>query len=322
MMMPEKQIVTLKNKQGLFLHGILHIPDSRKEIKQKIGINLLNPGLKNRIAPNRLYVKIADDLSRQGYYVLRMDPTGIGDSEGNLPQNPIVDIWGQIQQGLFVNDTLAMNLFFIKNCKLDELVLAGSCGGAINALLTAEIDKSVKKLILIDVPVTLSSSKTISDDYLRILEADGNYRKYISHYYLKSVVNPKKWLRFFMLKSDYRAITKLIMLKIKEIRSAKSEGNEPTDSFVLDNLNPHFLRAFKRVCEFKRDILFLCAEKDPDTQLFDRGFRNVYLLPGNPYENRYSISIIEDANHIYTLKASQDLLMENISSWLESHSCK
>lgn len=319
MIMPEKQIITYKNNQGLSLHGILHVPDQTKKIRQKVGINLLNPGLKNRVAPNRLYVKIANHLSLQGYYVLRMDPSGIGDSEGNLPQESVTDIWGQIQQGLFVKDTLTTNQFFIETCKLDELVLAGSCGGAINALLTAEVDQTVKKLILIDVPVTLSSSKTISNDYLKILEADETYRKYIFRYYLKNIVNPKKWLRFLFLKSDYKAIAKLITIKIKEKLIKKSDANAPSDSLVLDNLNPHFIRAFKKVCELNRDILFLCAEKDTDTQLFKKGFRNTYLSNGNPYENRYEISTIENANHIYTLKASQDLLIENISNWLISH---
>ena len=317
--MSTKKIVTIKNKEGYRMFGILHIPDSSVEKKNRVGINLLNPGLKNRVAPNRLYVKIAEYLVNQGFHVLRMDPAGIGDSEGELPQEPIVDIWGKIQQGLFVADVLEMNDFFMETCRLEELVLAGSCGGAINALLTAEVDKSVKKLILIDVPVTLSSSESIRDDYLKILEADDAYRKSMSMHYLQSAINPRKWMRFIMFKSDYRAIVKLIILKIKEMGKTKHEVNAPPESMDLDNLNPHFMRAFKRTCELNRDILFLCAEKDTDTQLFNKGFRNVYLYPGNPNESRYTISTIKDANHIYTLETSQNMLIQNISIWLNEH---
>ena len=316
--MPEKKIVSLKNNKGNCLYGILHLPYSPDKIQRKTGVNLLNPGLKNRVAPNRLYVKIAEALSRQGYYVLRMDPSGIGDSEGNLPHDTIADVWGQIQQGLFVSDTVAMNNFFIETCKLDELVLAGSCGGAINALLTAEVDKRVKKMILIDVPVTLSSSKTISEDYLKIIEADDAYRSSISKYYLKSIFNPKKWLRFLTVQSNYKVILKLLIIRIKDLYKKVSKNDDNSDSFDLENLNHHFIRAFKKNCAMKKDIIFLCAEKDTDTQLFNKGFLNVYLKKGNPYEDRYTISTIKDANHIYTLESSQAELLQRILDWLNS----
>lgn len=318
--MVREEIVTLKNFNGQTLFGILHVPDDVIHQKKRTGINLLNPGLKNRLAPNRLYVKIARELVHQGYYVLRMDPAGIGDSEGEIPEDSVVDIWGEIQQGRFVQDVIAMNDYFLRTCDLERLVLVGSCGGAITAILSAEKDRRVNDLILIDVPVTLSSTSSISKDHLSIIEADHTYRSNLTAHYLKSILNPQKWLKFITLKSDYRAILKIMILKLKELRGRKVKplnetANDPEQSGI-SNINPHFIRAFKDVISKGSHILFLCAERDTDTQLFYKGFHAVHLRPCNTYMDFYSVLEIKDANHIYTLNSSQDELIERISEWM------
>ena len=314
--MPDKNIVTVTNKEGHKLYGILDAPTSAAKRNKRIGINFLNPGLKNRVSPSRLYISIVEALAQQGYYVLRMDPAGIGDSEGDLPQEPVVDLWGRIQQGLFVDDVMKMNEFFLKECLLDELVLMGSCGGAITALLAANIDRRISRVILIDIPVTLSSTTTMTDDYLHIIEADDSYRKKLLSYYLKSLYNPKQWLRFFSMKSNYKAILKVFFMKLKSQINRSNEEDNSTATLELDNFNPFLLPAFKSFCGSGRGILFLCAEKDTDTQLFNKGFRDVYLKNGNPYENRYEIHTIRDANHIYTFESSKSELIQHIIAWL------
>ncbi len=64
------------------------------------------------------------------------------------------------------------------------------------------------------------------------------------------------------------------------------------------------------------NVLFLCAERDTDTQLFYKGFRDVYLKPGKRYEGLCAVVEVKNANHIYTLKASQDDLIMRISEWI------
>ena len=84
---------------GHRLMGILHMPEDR--VRRNRGINLLSPGLKNRVAPNRMNVKMARILCEKGFPVLRFDPHGIGDSEGEIVrgERPVMNLWGLIREG-------------------------------------------------------------------------------------------------------------------------------------------------------------------------------------------------------------------------------
>jgi len=309
------QVVRVRNAQGLNLHGVLHLPEKAHRSGKKIAVHLLNPGLKSRIAPNRMNVKIARRLVENGFSVLRLDPAGIGDSQGSLPEIPVTDLWGEIQVGRFVEDAQAGNEFLERTVQPDLLVLAGSCGGAITALLVGAGDKRINHFILIDVPVCLSSTKMMAQDYMSIIDADERYRSVLSLYYMKSVFSPRSLKRFLTFKSDYRAIAKVVSLKWKALfgqREDRGAGEEPD----IPNMNPHFLQAVNGVMARRAKLLFLCAEKDTDTQLFEKGYRRKFLKPGNPYEDLYEIIEIKDANHIYTSHQSQQSLLSAIEAWM------
>ena len=154
-----EEVVTFTNSEGKRLFGIVHIPNNTSSLSKTTGVNLLNPGIKNRVAPHRLNVKIARQLCQEGFFVLRFDPAGIGDSEGELPLGKsMIDTWGTIQRGLFVNDTQIANDYFLNNYNIESLIMIGNCGGAITALLTSKLDYRVNSIILIDVPVFLLDS--------------------------------------------------------------------------------------------------------------------------------------------------------------------
>ena len=203
--------VTILNKNGKKLFGIIHIPDAKNAPPKRVGVNILNPGIKHRVAPHRLNVKLARRLCNQGYYVLRFDPEGIGDSEGELPDNLLTaDIWEQIQKGLFITDVNAANDFFIEKCSLEHLLLIGNCGGAITALIASAKDNRVNGLALIDVPVNLRLAQQTFVDKV----APGSEKAdWLFLEYLKRVIRPESWYRFITLQTDYKALYKTLILK-------------------------------------------------------------------------------------------------------------
>jgi len=96
--------VTFRNRDGFRLFGILHQPDRPRE--PGLGILLLSPGVKMRVAPHRLYNKMAAGLAALGYPVLRFDFHGLGDSEGDASETNLADLYRATQQGRYVPDTL------------------------------------------------------------------------------------------------------------------------------------------------------------------------------------------------------------------------
>jgi len=296
--------VTFKNRAGQTLFGILHIPDHHVELRPKVGINLLNPGLKNRVAPNRLNIKIARMLCERGFFVLRFDPHGIGDSEGVLPDDLALNLWGHIQKGSFVEDTLTANNYLIKKCLIQHLILIGSCGGAITALLSSAKDKNVKKLILIDLPVIISSDKRRFKD--RIISSKEAENQATLAYLNKLIAHPSSWLRFCTGKSDYSAIWTLMNRKLP---FKKKTDKAPAYDEI--NFNHEIPVALDNLLSRKVRIDFLLADNDNNTQIFMDKFQKPYLTKGR-CERFCKVHVIQFANHIYTLEESQANLMDYV----------
>lgn len=299
---------------GYILRGILHVPE--RSPWQKTGINLLNPGIKYRVGPHRLNVKLARQLCSQGYLILRFDPAGVGDSEGELPVESVANLWFRVEQGLFRKDILAANQWFAEHKKLDRLILMGLCGGAISAILAAADDKKVTRLILIDVPVTLA--ETIKGD-ADLITSTAYANQFYSRYKAK-LLDPKSWLRLLSMQSDYRAIGKTLSFKLKNIiKSNKGNGKA---SIQVQNFNYLFLEAFEKCMAQGKQILFICSGKSHTTGEFQEQFQKNYLHPGSPYAGCCEVAIIPEANHTYTLLEWQKELFKIIYEWLRSREIK
>src|SRR5215204_5779178 len=121
--------VSFPNKDGLRLFGILHMPERVRA--EGTAILLLSPGVKMRVAPHRLYNKMAARFVAHGYPVLRFDFHGLGDSEGDAPETLLADLYGATQVGRFVADTTAAMDWMQRNHAVTRFVAAGLCGGAL-----------------------------------------------------------------------------------------------------------------------------------------------------------------------------------------------
>lgn len=295
---------------GKILRGILHAPEQGQ--RQKIGINLLNPGIKYRVGPHRLNVKLARRLCSEGYFVLRFDPAGVGDSEGELPVESVANLWLRVEQGLFCRDILAANQWFADQQKLERLHLIGLCGGAISAIFAAARDRKVTRLILIDIPVTYAAGIRSDADYITsTVYANQFYSRYKA-----KLFDLKSWLRLLSLQSDFRAIGKTLAFKLKHI--IKSNQGNGKASIQAQNFNHLFLEALETCMAQGKQILFVCSGKSHTTGEFQEQFQKNYLDPGNPYAEGCDVVIIPEANHTYTLLEWQIELFKIISEWLAS----
>lgn len=312
--------VTFSNRRNEQLFGIVHIPE--RASNPRIGINILNPGLKYRVAPNRLSVKLARSLCNDGYFVMRFDPHGIGDSEGELqPDAHIHELWGLIQKGLFLGDTIASNDMFFKKYGLDRLFLLGNCGGAVTSLLTAAEDSRVGALCLVDLPVTIMDfSRPFS--FADKLSPQGKTLDNLFSSYVRKLFQPKYWARLLTGKSDLRALSRVIALELKRpLTSSKldKENNEDIDMFFRSNrLNPLVFNAFEKFISESKPVLFVLAGNDPGTETFQLYFENrwMQMLSNKRKIEDVEVFVVENANHIYSLAEWQEALIRKICNWV------
>lgn len=301
-----EKAVTFTNRQNKKLFGILHIPDNNRH---RTGVNLLSPGLKNRVAPNRINVVIARRLCRQGYYVFRFDPAGIGDSEGDISgiNESKMDLWGAVQRGQFVSDTLASNDFFLKEAEIDRLVIMGACGGAATAMLACARDRRIDALVAMDMPVRVVSSQLSVFDVLN----ESHKTDDIIAMYCKKIFNRQSWINLLTFKSDLSVIPKLLSRKLNETQKQEDAPSERFNTALLEAFNA-FAAAGKR-------MYFIYAEKDRTTREFQQDFQARFIENNRAVTQLVRTHLVKNANHIYTEKDWQDELLDMIDQYMDNY---
>jgi hypothetical protein len=132
-----------------YLFGMLHVPEQGSSIENGTGILFRTAGLRYRIGPYREYVRFARRFCDEGYFVLRYDAPGIGDSEGSFKD--LLEY-----RTLFAgNNQITKQIidFFIAETHVERLGVLGLCGGAYDALFTGAAFPTVSFAILLSLMI-------------------------------------------------------------------------------------------------------------------------------------------------------------------------
>jgi pimeloyl-ACP methyl ester carboxylesterase len=302
--------VRFQNRTGQRLIGILSVPERPTGV-MPCGVVLMNIGLHYRVCHNRLFVKLARFLCGEGYYVLRFDTHGVGDSEGEIEAGSVLLHFDRIQSGLFVDDTRAALDHLWAELGLEQFVLAGLCGGALTAVHTAAVDRRVVGVVFIAGPMTLTSPT--EDEGLHPWEASQWLKGYVAR-----IGNPGAWLRLASGKSDYRMMARSIGVRLRE-RWADLRSRIPREgsaSGLDDRFNREYLHSFERFVGRGGKVLFVFPELDKTAGEFEDYFRRPVLMATHSYDGAYEVEIIERANHSFTLVESQERLKHGVLAWL------
>ena len=114
--------------------------------------------------------------------------------------------------------------------------------------------------------------------------------------YLKKLLSPKAWIRFLLLKSDFRIMFKSLLQPIV----SKSSG--PSKQSMIQNngnSNPYFSVAFYEIVS-SRKVLLIFSEADRLYWEFEEKFMQPYGEGLKKYEDNVEIYIVESANHIFS----------------------
>lgn len=308
--------VQFANGSGHKLHGIVHLPEL--SIRKRTAILLLSPGVKMRVAPHRLYRKMADSYSALGYPVLRFDFHGLGDSEGDVREPILADLYASIQVGRYVDDTICATTWMEETYGADRIVLAGLCGGAITGLLAARSDGRVAGLLGLGIPVILDAPGADPSRFLTQGELKRRERGY-----LNKLVNPKAWLRLLTFRSDYRVIWRIIVRKLApSIRDGNGPHDLAADPVALDhadNTNPLFAPAFFQFIENGGRALFIFSGSDRLGWEFHEKFELRHKRRLEGLNSSYTIANIAQANHILSMPIWQQQMLHMSQQWLQEH---
>jgi alpha/beta superfamily hydrolase len=319
-MVNDMEAVTFPNRAGERLFGILHRPEQDRY--RGAAVVILSPGIKSRVAPHRLYVKLARRLCAQGFLVLRFDFYGLGDSEGNVNERLVADLYGSIQAGRYTDDTVAAMDWLQQTHGVSSVALTGLCGGAITGMFAGARDARVRALIGLGIPVLLDSSKALRENFLT-----ANELEYFGKKYLRRMTSVKSWIRLFTFQSDYKVLFRSLKAYAKKFITPKKTpspaATPPTaapasDADNMENFNPHFPPAFLSMLAHGRNIFLAFGEADRLRWQFEEKFYSRHAAEIAKRPGRYELYLVKGARHIFEDAPHQDDVFGRIEYWLKN----
>lgn len=297
-----ESVYEVSSDAGHMLRGILTLPE-----RDELGVTLilLPAGLKDRVGPHRLYVEVARLMASHGVAVLRLDASGIGESDGELDSGFNGKHYRCIQNGLFVSDCLtAMNDLDTK-MGARQFILGGLCGGAISAQLAASQCVDRVRGVLSWSHVAVLDSEEPGTGATTRSEVMSNSRSYF-----RKIFSPHAWQRILRGESSFISIfsnvTSMFSLLLERAGLVRLHWA---------NENPLFFSSFRQLQHGDVQHLMIFGERDARWTAFKElvvdGFLNGSLMGKN-----YQVEVIKDANHEFHLQEWNRLLMNLSLHWV------
>ena len=309
--MGDQKAVTFVNRKGLRLFGVLHTPSGKPP--SDLVVMLLSPGVKMRVGPQRLYLRLTELFVKLGLSVFRFDFHGLGDSEGTLPEERMKDVYSNIELGRFVDDSVDAMNWMEQTYGCRRFLLSGLCGGAITALLTGGRDKRVVGVHSLGMTAVLAAPATDQSRYMTLGQIESQQWMYV-----RRLLSPEAWYRLLTLQADNRLIRRMVGLWFRRLigrKPAPPAVPPPED----DNANPLFPPAFFNMISTGRPMLLVFGGGDRLRWEYEEKFvaRHRERLGSMP--KLVEEHVVELANHVLSLREWQDEMLAVSNRWLQRH---
>ncbi len=169
---PREHPVSFGSATPLF--GIVTQP-SQTEVRRR-GVILINAGADQHMGASRMYVSLARRWVRSGYFVLRMDLAGLGDSDTRADKTD-----DDIFPPAALDDIRDAVAHLRERYEIREVTLMGLCSGAYHALRAVAAGLPVDRVLLVN-PQNYFWSQDMTLDDLQLAEVvrnPGVYRERI-----------------------------------------------------------------------------------------------------------------------------------------------
>jgi pimeloyl-ACP methyl ester carboxylesterase len=268
---------------GIRLRGTYHRLD-RVAARNRPGVFFFNPGFLPRAGTGDSAVEFADFLAKCGYRCFRFDVPGLGDADGEPPE----DVLDYINAGKYAPAVTATLKELVKRYELPGMIIVGHCAGGVTALFAAAATKETRGLVLMD-------------PYFHVPKPRPKLRNEISGWAGNS------WLG--------GQASKLYHL-LKKVRALMPQRKLPS------NANLPLLRCWKQVAGAGLPILILKAATreapgiKPKAGEFDY-FAHILGLAGR--NGRVAVDLIEGSNHSLADTKGKAAVQGQTQQWLNKN---
>lgn len=252
---------------------------TRPEQPRNRGVLVVVGGPQYRAGSHRQFALLANELSGQGYAVMRFDYRGMGDSTGEPRTFESVE-----------DDVrAAIDHFLFRVPEVTEVVIWGLCDAASAALFYSHQDPRVTGLVLLNPWVRTPR---------------GEARAHLKHYYLRHAFSAAPWTKLLRGRFDLAASALSFMRNLKR---ASAGGEAALPERMADGL-----------ARFKGRALVITAGKDLtakeflDTAGASPRWRRLLRSP------RVRQQVLPEATHTFARRQWREQVCRWTSGWLLS----
>ncbi len=268
----------------------------------QLAVILLNAGLIHHVGPNRLYVRLARHLAKQGLAVFRFDLSGTGDSGARTDHLPF-------EQGIIDDARQAMDKLTTAY-GIKHFIFMGHCSGAAQSFVMALEDERVVGAVLINP----AAERQDWHEYDRRRKV----QRYYQNYYGKQVLTDRdRWRRFLSGETDYRSVfmnllNGVLWSKITTVLF-KARSKFETKMTKNDPIQERVIKGLKQLGDRQSSVLFIYSAGSS-------GLERLQVMLGKEFNvlinvNQIRLVTIEGTDHTFTLRHSQDCVLEVIEEW-------
>ncbi|HET7695326.1 MAG TPA: alpha/beta fold hydrolase [Vicinamibacterales bacterium] len=205
-------------------------------VTPRAAVVLMNAGVVHRVGPNRMHVEIARGLAARGFVVVRLDLSGLGDSESRRDNTPF--------ERAAVMEAQSVMTAITADYGVSEFITGGLCSGAVVAFNTAVADQRVCGAVLINPQGFVSSAEW--NDYV---VSRAKARKY----WRQKLFSLQSWRKALTGKSQYRLLAGIMKRRAESLVTRNESVAQ-----VADGLAGQFASLQARGTR----LLLACSEDD------------------------------------------------------------
>lgn len=267
------------------LVGILSVPENTEALNTGVVITVGGP--QYRVGSHRQFLTLARALADKGFYVLRFDYRGIGDSTGESIsfEEAGPDICAAV-------DTLLERI-----PSLDSIVLWGLCDAASINLIYAGTDDRITGLVLLNPWIRTDA---------------GQAKTELKHYYSKRFFDQAFWRKLLSNKVDIVQAAREFFFKIVAAVFSRFSFSDSEGKLSLPELMEKCFFSFSG-----RILLIISGNDLTASEFMDR------VESSKPWKKKIDSTDIdliklEDADHTFSKQEWKEAVISHTHSWLKN----